>query len=129
MKFSLILLVVVGLASGCGKSAPPTAHLAGAVTINGAPVPADAKAALSFEPVAGGESVSATITDGRYDVAAAPQGSLLVRFYISRPVGPKKVSERTGQEYQDVANLVPPQHAAGMTIEVTADNLKQDFAL
>jgi hypothetical protein len=129
MRTLIPVLIVLFLMSGCGKRSAPTAHLAGAVTINGQPVPADAEAALSFEPQAGGRSVSVAITSGRYDSPNTPQGSVLVRFYISQRVGPVKVSERTGQEYQDIANIVPPQHAAGMTIEVSGDNLNQDFAL
>lgn len=107
----------------------PAAHLAGEVTINGEPVPAEADAALSFKPLEGGESVSVTITDSRYDSPQTPKGKLSVKFYISRPVGPVKVSERTGKEYQDTANLVPPKHAAGMTLDVSGDNLSHDFHL
>jgi hypothetical protein len=103
--------------------------LAGTVTIHGEPVPADANAALSFQSLGGDESVSVPITDSRYDSPATPIGSVAVRFYISRPVGPAKISERTGQPYQDIANLVPPEHAAGITIKVSGDNLKQDFKL
>lgn len=125
----VLVALAVSLTSGCGKSGPATAHLAGAVSIKGAPVPADAQAALSFEPLSGGESVSAKIVDGKYDAPDAPQGAVLVKFYISQPVGPKKVSERTGQAFQDIVNLVPPQHAAGIQIEVSGDNTSQDFAL
>ena len=129
MRTLIAVSIVLFLMSGCGKRPAPTAHLAGAVTINGDPVPADADAALSFEPLAGGKSVSAPITNGRYDSPQAPQGSVSVRFYISQRVGPVRISQRTGKEYQDVANLVPPQHAAGMTIQVSGDNLNQDFNL
>ena len=52
-----------------------------------------------------------------------------MKFYISRRVGPIKTSERTGKEYQDTANLVPPDRAAGLSLEVSEDNLKQDFDL
>jgi hypothetical protein len=125
----LIVLAVMLLMSGCGESSAPTAHLAGTVTIKGKPVPADAEAALSFQPLGGGESVSVPIKNGRYDSPKTPEGSVSVKFYISRPVGPVKTSERTGQEYQDIANLVPPEHAAGMAIEVSGDNMNQDFQL
>jgi hypothetical protein len=103
--------------------------LAGTVTINGNPVPSDAEAAVSFKPLGGGESVSVPITNGRFDSPRTPQGSVLVNFYISRRVGPIKTSERTGEKYQDIANLVPPEHAAGMSLEVSGDNLNQDFEL
>jgi hypothetical protein len=124
-----IVLVVLFLTSGCGESSGPTAHLAGTVTIQGEPVPSDAQAALSFAARDGGESVSVPITNGRYDSPKTPQGPVTVRFYISRSVGPVKISERTGKEFQDIANLVPPEHAAGITIKVSGDNLKQDFKL
>lgn len=129
MRNLLVVCFFLLIVSGCGKGSAPTAHLGGSVTINGQPVPADAEASLSFEPVAGGKAVSATIADGRYDAANVPQGPVLVRFYISRRIGPVKISERTGKEFQEVANIVPAQHAAGMQIEVTGDNTSQDFNL
>ncbi len=73
--------------------------------------------------------MSAPITNGRYDSPKTPQGSVLVKFYISRRTGPVKISERTGKEYQDIANLVPPARTAGMNIEVSEENLSQDFGL
>ena len=125
----LIVLAVLLLMAGCGKRSAPTTHLAGAVTIGGQAVPADANAALSFAPVGGGESVSVPITAGRYDSPKTPQGSVLVKFYISRPIGPVKTSERTGKEYRDIENMVPAERAAGITIDVGEDNLNQDFKL
>ena len=129
MRSFCLAFAVLFLLSGCGKSAAPTAHLAGTVTIKGAPVPADAKAALSFSPLDGDESVSVPITNGRYDSPATPQGSVSVKFYISHLVGPEKVSERTGERYRDFENLVPPEHAAGVVLQVSGDNVNQDFEL
>ena len=120
---------IIVLMSGCGDSSSRTAHLAGTVTINGKPVPSDAEAAVSFEPQGGGRSVSVPITNGRYDSPNTPQGSVVVKFYISRRVGPMKTSERTGEKYQDTANLVPPDHAAGKSIEIREDNVNQNFDL
>jgi hypothetical protein len=117
------------LASGCGKSDSPKAHLAGRVTIKGASVPSDADAAISFAPLAGGQSVSVPIVDGRYDSPQTPEGKVTVKFYISQPIGPEKESERTGEKFRDVANLVPAKHAAGIVLEVRGDNSNQDFAL
>jgi hypothetical protein len=126
---TLLLLAILVLMSGCATSSKPTAHLAGAVTINGEPVPGDADAALSFEPIGGGKPMSVPIVNGRYDSRETPQGPVLVKFFISRRVGPIKTSERTGEKYQDIVNLVPPEHAAGVTIEVSGENLNQDFVL
>jgi hypothetical protein len=129
MRQLLALIAILVVVAGCSGGSGPTAHLAGAVTINGTSVPSDAEAAVSFEPQVGGQSVSAPITDGRYDSPNTPQGTVVVKFYISRRVGPIKTSERTGEKYQDTANLVPPDRAAGMSLEVSEDNLKQDFDL
>jgi hypothetical protein len=124
-----IVLVAVIFVPGCEENSEPTARLAGTVTINGKPVPADAEAALSFAPLRGGTSVSVPITAGRYDSPKTPLGKLLVKFYISQSVGPVKKSERTGKDYRDIANLVPPEHAAGLTIDVSEDNLNLNFDL
>ncbi len=120
--------VVVGLC-GCGVGGTPSAHLSGDVTIDGKPVPADAIASLSFVPTKGGEAVAVSIVDGHYDSPQSPQGKVSVLFSISKPFGPEKVSERTGEKYRDVMNLVPPEHAAGIAIEVQGDNSNQDFDL
>jgi hypothetical protein len=114
---------------GCGKGAPPTAQVSGAVTIKGAPVPADASASISFAPVQGGESVTVPIVDSRYVSPTTPRGAVAVKFYISRANGPEKISERTGQTYQDISNLVPPEHASGMVLEIGKESVQQDFQL
>jgi hypothetical protein len=129
MRELCLAFAVLFLLAGCGKHSAPTAHLAGTVTIKGTPVPSDAHAALSFSSLDGGGSVSVPITSGRYDSPTTPQGSVSVKFYISRPVGPEKVSERTGEKYQDFANLVPPEYAAGLVLEVNGDNVNHDFDL
>ena len=124
-----LLMVALLLMAGCGKGAAPTAHLAGNVTIGGAPIPSDASAALSFTPSGSGKAVSVPITGGHYDSPNTPVGPISVNFYISRRTGPEKISERTGEKYQDIVNLVPPEHAAGETISVSGDNLSQNFQL
>jgi hypothetical protein len=39
------------------------------------------------------------------------------------------VSERTGQQYRDMQNMVPPQYAAGTPLEVTGDDQNRNFDL
>ena len=130
MRRSLVVLSLLCLlVPGCGKSSAPTAHLAGTVTINGAPIPSDAEAGLSIKPIDGGEAVSVPITDGHYDSPNTPLGEVSVKFYITQEVGPVRTSDRTGEQYRDTANLVPPGSAAGTAITVTADNLDQNFDL
>ena len=125
----LLVLVVLCLISGCGKSFAPTAHLAGAVTIGGAPLPSEADAALAFRPPGSAKAVSVPIKNGRYDSPNTPVGSVSVQFYISRRVGPVKKNDRGGPDYQDIENLVPSDKATGVSITVSGDNLNQNFAL
>lgn len=123
------LLAALVFFCGCGPGSSPSAHLSGTVTIDGKPIPADATASLSFVPTDSSKAVALPIVDGRYDSPRTPQGKITVHFSISRPTGPEKVSERTGEKYRDIANLVPPEHAAGMVIEVQGDNSSQNFDL
>ena len=120
--FLLGLLLLVG----CGG--PPTTLLSGTVTLNGKPVPSDAEAFISFTPV-GGEAVSVPITEGKYESSETPRGMVTVHFHILQKVGPVKVSERTGEEFQEEKNLVPAKYATGIQLEVTDDNTNQNFAL
>lgn len=126
-KFGILAVAV--LLCGCGMESSSTTRLAGAVTIGGKLIPADAEAALSFVPAQGGKLVSVPIVGGRYDSPNTPEGKISVKFYISQPVGPEKVSERTGEKYREIANLVPPDRAAGMVIEVQGDDSNRDFDL
>jgi hypothetical protein len=129
MMQKLGILAVAVLLCGCGKASTPTTHLSGAVTIDGKPIPAEAQAALSFVPAQGGKVVSVHIVGGRYDSPDTPEGKISVKFDISQPVGPEKVSERTGEKYREIANLVPPDRAAGIVIEVQGDDSQRDFDL
>src|SRR3989304_1593883 len=128
----LALLAAVGAAAaGCADSTESVAHLQGVVTVNGNQIPDDAKAFINFAPAAGGtgKSVSVEVIGGHYDSPDTPLGPLLVTFAISRPVGPEKKSDRTGQMYQDVANLVPAKYVTGIPLDVQGDNPNQDFHL
>jgi hypothetical protein len=115
-------------ASGCGFGGD-TAHLAGSVSIGGKPVPADAEASLSFTSPDGENTVAVKIVDSKYDSPKTPTGTVTVHFNIQQPVGPAKVSERTGQQYRDMQNMVPPQYAAGTPLEVTGDDQNRNFDL
>jgi hypothetical protein len=116
---------------GCGGGSGGGARLQGKVTIGGKDVPADATAHIMFVPEAGKpeETVTAPITDSRYDVPNVPLGPMKVHFDITQAVGPMKRSERTGAEYQDMVNLVPAERAAGIPLEVVGDKADQDFNL
>lgn len=114
--------------TGCSGDAGPTAHLAGTVTLRGKPLPPDAQAGISFQP-ATGDAVKVKIVDGKYDSPETPQGKVVVTFHISKPVGPVKTSPRTGKEFQNIVNIVPPKYAVGIPLEVNGDNLEQNFDL
>lgn len=120
---------VVSLSVGCGG--PATAELAGKVTIGGKPIPDDAVASIRFTPpsTSKAEPVSAPIQGGTYAASGVPVGPVSVSFSISRPVGPVKHSERTGQDYQEQQNLVPPGKATGVELTIDGDNPNQDFDL
>lgn len=118
---------------GCGGSSVPTAHLSGKVTLGGKPIPSDAEASIMFvnekvEGEAGKTTAVINTSDGSYDAPDTPQGDVRAIFSIVRK-GPTKVSERTGQEYQEEINLVPAKYATGIPIQVTGDNTNQNFEL
>lgn len=122
--------MVLLVSSGCG-SGGSTAHLSGNVTLGGQPIPADATAAMSFTAIGDNtaEAVNVPIENGAYDSPNTPRGEVLVKFYITQPVGPMKKSERTGKEYRESKDLVPAEHAAGMQITVDGDDQNKDFSL
>jgi hypothetical protein len=130
-KFSPIWLLAWGaVVAGCGGVTGNSAHLQGTVTLNGKPIPADAKAYIVFVPdVDKTKAVSASVTDGRYDMPNAPMGLAMVHFEVTHEVGPEKTSERTGQVYRDVVSLVPARLVTGSPVQVDGDDESLDFDL
>jgi hypothetical protein len=133
-RYSIGLALIVPFLAGCGvRSSQPTARLAGAVTIAGQPLPADAEGTIQFMPNQSGQAPPAftTIVNGRYETANVPLGSVTVVFNIQRLTG-KMVREDNAPgatPYPERENLVPPRHASGIRIEVTGDDNGQDFNL
>ena len=125
-------LPLAGLAlaiAGCSFGGGSAAHLSGQVTLSGKPLPGSAQAFITFASDADpNRSVSVPIAAGRYDSPATPAGPCRVFFEITT-AGPEKISERTGQPYRDIVNLVPARHADGIPLEVSGDNINQDFDL
>ncbi|WP_146446715.1 hypothetical protein [Botrimarina colliarenosi] len=119
------------LAVGCGFGSSNTARVTGTVTIGGKPIPDDASALITISPASGGEVKPATapINSGKYEAPNAPTGPVNVTFQITRPVGPKQFSERTGQEYQKQKDLVPSQRSTGIAATITGENPTLDFDL
>ena len=125
---AVVCLAVIAAAIGCSGSSS-TAHLAGTVTVGGKPIPAEAKASITFHGSGEGQTVNVPIVDGKYDSPATPRGDVRVYFSISQEVGPVKKSERTGTDYRDIVEIVPPKYATGVALTVADDNQQQDFNL
>lgn len=130
-----VVAACLGLAllsgSGCGPGAPSnTAHLSGAVTIAGQPVPSDASATLQIRATGPGQakSASAEIVDGRYDIAQAPKGAVRVLVSIYKPTG-KMIREGQGNPYPELKNMIADEYGKGIDLQVEGDNPKQDFDL
>jgi hypothetical protein len=124
------LTIIVVFAGGCSGSAGQVGHLQGEVTLKGRQIPDDANAYIIFTTTGNkAKSVSVPVTKGRYDSPNTPIGSLKVYFEISQSMGPSKTSQRTGQPYRDVVNLVPPNYSTGISLQVDGDNPNQNFSL
>ena len=124
------LAVVVGVCAGCPAkegSGLPTAHLKGAVTLNGGPIPADADASIVFYPAEVGDAraASAIIKDGKYDVADAPIGKGRAVISITQPTG--EVVEEAGRKSIQFKSLVPKPLWDGQEIHVDGDNVNLNF--
>jgi hypothetical protein len=116
---------------GCGGGGGDTAHLQGTVTIGGKPIPADATASVTFDPLQrseGVKTVSVKIEGGKYDSPETPKGPVKVVFNIQQPYGPEYTTDR-GVKARDIKSIVPEKSQAGVSIDVTGDNANQDFDL
>lgn len=81
------VLLLVACVVGCGGGSADTLHLKGKVTLDGAPVPANAQASVTFQPVVGnkGRAVTAVIVNGEYDSPNTPRGPVLAIMSLSIP--------------------------------------------
>ena len=136
-RCALLALVMLAAASlsplaGCVKTMPSanTAHLKGKITLDGGPIPADARASITFKPTRSGQAKTtfASIIDGSYDSPETPKG--LVKTYISiqQPTG-KMISEAGGRPYAEMRSLVPASCMGGFDMDIDGDNLNKDFNL
>jgi len=123
----IVSLVTIG---GCTHSNRESAHLQGAVTIDGKAIPADAECSVSFKVMKQGQgrSTSARIIDGRYDAPQAPKGKVKVYFNVQQPTG-KMLREGIGSPYPEYRSLVPAPYERGMDVDISGDNPKLDFDL
>jgi hypothetical protein len=123
------LAFVIVVCTGCPAneaSGPPTAHLQGAVTLNGGPIPAEASGTIIFEPVTVGDArpASSPIKDGKYNVEDAPIGKLRVVIHLTQELPPGQ-----GRQFTEFKTLVPERLKEGQEIQVDGDNLNLNFDL
>lgn len=127
----LRLISILLFAAGCGQgdAGPPTAHLTGRVTIDGAELPDDADGTIIFRPRGGGQAqpASAPIVGGKYDAAEVPIGEIRVTFNIGRETG-RMISEDGGSPFKERADLVPTGSRIGIDVTVSEDG-ELDFNL
>jgi hypothetical protein len=115
------------LITGCGGGGD-VAHVQGAVTINGQPVPADAMGNVTFQPTESGKgrTVSAPLEGGHYDLPEVPVGSYRVTISIQKPNG-KMIDNGRGAPAEDYDNLVSYDQApVEATVEDDRDDLNFD---
>ena len=114
--------------SGCGDAASKhaAARLEGAVRIGGQPVQ---KGFVQFMAQGKGQAppVSAEISDGRYRADDVPLGPVRAIISATRKTG--RMIEEYSQPYEEEVSIVPPKYQAGIPLNVTGDNLTQDFLL
>jgi hypothetical protein len=125
------LLGITGGLAGCGTggSGKPTAHLSGAVTIDGQPPPANAVGTVTFRPTGSGQAqpVTVQITNGTYDCANVPMGNVDVFIQLVQQTG--QTASEGGRQYPELRNLIADKYNSGIELNVTGDNSNQDFAL
>lgn len=115
---------------GCGGSGSQTARVQGAVTIDGQPVPADAVGTVIFQTTQGGQgrTVSVPIASGRYDSPETPRGPVRVLIVVQRPTG-KTLDNGRGEPAEELANILAPEHASGVDVQIDGNKNDLDFAL
>ena len=110
--------------SGCGTT-HKTAHLAGAVTIAGQAPPAGSIVRLNISPTTAdqGPAAGSHVTGNEYDCPNCPLGKVTVYVSFDSPPTATSVANREN------TNLIDTIYSSGINIDVTGDNLKQDFDL
>ena len=130
IAFALSLLSLSVMTIGCGSGSGPDyphAKLTGAVTLDGAPVDSGR---VNFMPAPGseGQPVSADIQAGQYQAPDVPLGQVTVTFSMTKATG-NMISEGDRQPYPEIVNVVPKRYAQGIPLQVSGDNVAQDFVL
>ena len=116
---------LVILASGCGKSGPPTSRVEGSVTLDGKPLEKGTISFVCLENDRGG-SAAGKIVAGKYDVADVPRGKVRVGFHAVRSTG-RMTSIPGGPPMPEIINVIPEKYRMGVEVEVAEPNVHRDF--
>lgn len=120
------------LALGCAGEVGNTARLAGKVTLDGKPIPADAQAAITFQPELGSTAkpVTVPIKNSTYDSPNTPRGFVTAIFNLNIPTGKMVMSERIGKEVAELETVtLHADQVGGISLEVESNETIHDFEL
>jgi hypothetical protein len=122
-------LVVASLGCPNSGSSKATAHLQGTVTIGGQPIPPNAEASITVRPkeIQQANASYSVITNGRFDIPAAPVGNVQVMFYIRQPTGKTVRTDNRSQPQPEYNTLYPPEKI--VEIQVDGDQSDLNFNL
>jgi hypothetical protein len=130
-KCCWLACVGLGMSVGCGQSSNGSvARLSGEVTLDGQPLPGNSLASVTFQPRGGGgRPITAEIAAGKYDCPAVPKGDVVAQMSITVPTGHTYRSDRTGQNVEELENVVlAPDQARGIPLQV-GDDANVNFEL
>ena len=102
------IAILVAAIIGCGETRPEGAHVAGMVTLDGAPI---SQATIVFRPLEQmvGKSIECQVVDGKYEVKqeSGVFGTHRVEIYAHRTVGKPRAA---GQEFALPPGQLPPRN-------------------
>lgn len=127
LQVGLVVLLTngLGLSAGCEGTSDITARLSGEVTLDDQPLPANALASVSFQPIKVGEAraTSAQIVDSRYDCPNVPKGKVLAYLNISIPTGRTYRTGPNGKDESELENIaLTAEEADGIEVDVAGDD-------
>ena len=119
---SIFLVGLILTVAGCSDG--NVSVVEGAITVDDKPVK---KGTVSFTSLDGGMPASADIGDGKYRADTVPRGRVVVHLNAFELTG-KKYME-LGIEYPEEKNVIPPEYANGITLNVGEPKMIHDFHL
>lgn len=123
LQLLYLMVVVLSISTGCGGP-DTTSQLSGEVTLDGQPLPEDARASITFRPARGteGKPVNVEIVRSHYKCPSVPTGDIVAEISITIPTGETYYSDRTGQEVEKLENVqLAPEQEDGIELTVTGD--------